>query len=972
MGLIHVGEPPSASSRLGPIAARPPGRESSAPTDVFPARRLAEAVAAAIELDDAADRMPEPGDAVGPYLLKRELGRGGFARVFLAEQTDLADRLVVLKFSRRPSREPWLLARAGHSNIVPIVSRAEVNDGALQMIVMPFLGGATLSAILGRRDRLGRRRRWWRADRRKLLDDLDAEAAPELPSAGWESPARRLLGAMTDDQALAWIAARLAEALDHARGRGVAHGDVKPSNILITAGGDPMLLDFNLARAAADDDEAWTLNFAGTPAYMAPERLSLLVDGLPARPLDLHRADLYSLGLTLLEALTNQPMTLAGDSPAAKARLYAQLRAEGGERLVRRAERESGRTISPSLRSILVHCLQADPQARYDRGWRLAEDLDRWRGLRPLAFAPEPARRHVLARWVRRNRRGLLAAAAATAAGGLVAATLIAADWRLGRRLEGEALGRLALLQDDPQFSVFGHRRPGEPFQRRDPAEAEATASALRSLRMYHLIDDDAWRQRDAFHHLPPLERDDLELFLMEQALRYGRGLADRPASPHDWRRAAAILDRAVGPTAWPTAALTLRRRLADQLAAAGDEPAASLPAETAAAAPWIEAYLNGIAAELDAEARGTGDDDDDGLDAALAHYDRLLRLRPNSFWGRYRSAVIAFGRGRWEDAAADLAVCLERRPDNPLLHAFLAACLLNQGSAEAALEQCDLAVGSAPDRAEFFQTRAFVRASTPSPEGLEEDIQRYELLKRQLPPSFFQNPASGDLADPATGSVAASRRGLPLADLSAWRPRNGGSFTDLVEADPGELAARAVLATRIREAGRPALAMAELTKLLTLDPNYLAGRIDRLCLVLDQSPTDNPQWSRQIRDDLEFALNDPELAAYVLGSPRRVGALHTASLEIASHGLRREALRLAAASLEAAKTAGLPLGRFYYTLAQVQAVAARTEEKWAASAAANLRRAIAAHRDFETWFIQDPTFNPIRPQVRAALNARR
>ena len=92
--------------------------------------------------------MPEVGDAIGPYRLRRELGRGSFARVFLAEQTDLADRLIVVKIATRWTREPWLLARARHAHIVEILSHAEVDDGAFQLICMPFWGGATLADVL--------------------------------------------------------------------------------------------------------------------------------------------------------------------------------------------------------------------------------------------------------------------------------------------------------------------------------------------------------------------------------------------------------------------------------------------------------------------------------------------------------------------------------------------------------------------------------------------------------------------------------------------------------------------------------------------------------------------------------------------------------------------------------------------------------------------------------------------------------
>ena len=61
-------------------------------------------------------------------------------------------------------------------------------------------------------------------------------------------PAREMLAGLSYSQAVAWVGARLAEALDHAFSRDVAHGDVKPSNILLSADGNPLLLDFNLAR----------------------------------------------------------------------------------------------------------------------------------------------------------------------------------------------------------------------------------------------------------------------------------------------------------------------------------------------------------------------------------------------------------------------------------------------------------------------------------------------------------------------------------------------------------------------------------------------------------------------------------------------------------------------------------------------------------------------------------------------------
>src|SRR5262249_57824083 len=94
----------------------------------------------------------------------------------------------------------------------------------------------------------GRQRGLRRGTSADLLAALDSVAAPEYPAVHAARPAREILARLSFDQAVAWMGARLAEGLDHAWNREVAHGDVKPSNILLSADGNPMLLDFNLAR----------------------------------------------------------------------------------------------------------------------------------------------------------------------------------------------------------------------------------------------------------------------------------------------------------------------------------------------------------------------------------------------------------------------------------------------------------------------------------------------------------------------------------------------------------------------------------------------------------------------------------------------------------------------------------------------------------------------------------------------------
>src|SRR5262249_26850867 len=112
---------------------------------------------------------------------------------------------------------------------------------------------------------------WW-----KELPAVSADG-PEISESpdDIDQPARRYLRSHTYVQAAVWIAARLAEALEHAHERGLLHRDLKPSNILIAADGTPMLLDFNLSadiRPKDADSEARAM-VGGTLPYMAPEHL---------------------------------------------------------------------------------------------------------------------------------------------------------------------------------------------------------------------------------------------------------------------------------------------------------------------------------------------------------------------------------------------------------------------------------------------------------------------------------------------------------------------------------------------------------------------------------------------------------------------------------------------------------------------------------------------------------------------------
>jgi serine/threonine-protein kinase len=217
------------------------------------------------------------------YLIERELGAGGMATVYLAE--DLKHRrkvaLKVLKpelgavlGAERFINEIRTTANLQHPNLLPLFDSGEA-DGHL-FYVMPFVEGETLRARL--------------ATERQLPVDETVR-----------------------------LISLLAGALDFAHARGVVHRDLKPENILLQAG-QPIIADFGIALAVAEaggERVTQTGLSLGTPHYMSPEQAagSQAVDA---------RSDQYALGATAYEMLTGEPPHTGPTTPAIVARLMTE------------------------------------------------------------------------------------------------------------------------------------------------------------------------------------------------------------------------------------------------------------------------------------------------------------------------------------------------------------------------------------------------------------------------------------------------------------------------------------------------------------------------------------------------------------------------------------------------------------------------------------------------------------------------
>ena len=321
---------------------------------------------------------PEIGDWLDEFRLLAELGQGARGRVCLAAQTDLADRLVVLKLTPLDGVEHLSLARLQHTNIVPVYSVVDDPRRRLRILVMPYFGRATLATLLTSLAAVPL------ATRRgeHLVTALDQVHDPLLP-APVATPTRQMLSHVSYTQAVCWLAASLADALQYAHDRGLVHLDVNPSNVLLAAEGQPMLLDFHLACEPVRPGGPLPDRFGGTPEYMPPEQRQAMLALQDGRPIETDvdaRADIFSLGAIVCELLGGQLPPESNSPP-----------------LVR-----SNSQVSVGLSDIVAKCLSPQPQDRYLSAAALADDLRRHLADQPLAHAPN---RSLSERWYKWRRR---------------------------------------------------------------------------------------------------------------------------------------------------------------------------------------------------------------------------------------------------------------------------------------------------------------------------------------------------------------------------------------------------------------------------------------------------------------------------------------------------------------------------------------------------------------------------------------
>ena len=250
------------------------------------------------------------------YALERELGKGGMATVYLAE--DLKHhRKVAIKVLRpelssaiggdRFPREIEIIAQLSHPHILPLHDSGEA--AGILYYVMPYVEGETLRVAIDRKGRF----------------EVD-EAVQVLRE--------------------------VVDALAFAHERGVVHRDIKPENIMLS-GRHAIVMDFGVAKAvsAAGGQALTTVGLAlGTPVYMAPEQ------AMGEGDLD-HRADIYAVGVLAYEMLSGRP-PFVKESPQATLSAHVL---EVPEELA-----DHRRDLPPGLNDLVMKCLEKDRRHRWE------------------------------------------------------------------------------------------------------------------------------------------------------------------------------------------------------------------------------------------------------------------------------------------------------------------------------------------------------------------------------------------------------------------------------------------------------------------------------------------------------------------------------------------------------------------------------------------------------------------------------
>jgi eukaryotic-like serine/threonine-protein kinase len=339
-----------------------------------------------IDIYDNPPDWPKVGDEIGRFRILEELGFGGSARVYLCIEEDVGNRLVIVKASPLPSFEASILGKLNHENIIPIYSSGFIEEWELNYLCMPYRGRSTHADLVDVAFQDGCPRN---------------DSAIEIAANRWTSSENCFSRAVKRGLfhriklrsyvgGVLKLATQIAEALAYAHKQNIVHGDLKPSNVLLTPDGKPLLLDFNLSQDFTSD----SCLRGGTLPYMPPEHLHTIAGKTTAPKIDI-AGDVYSFGALLYELLAGvAPYHAVAPSvdPSATAALLLEAMKDGVPGI-----RQYNRFVSARLESLVLQCLAYDRARRpltirevsdvLQRERRLSASAIRQARLRPFIYS---------------------------------------------------------------------------------------------------------------------------------------------------------------------------------------------------------------------------------------------------------------------------------------------------------------------------------------------------------------------------------------------------------------------------------------------------------------------------------------------------------------------------------------------------------------------------------------------------------
>ncbi|MCA9215699.1 MAG: protein kinase [Planctomycetales bacterium] len=389
-----------------------------------------------------------PHETLGDFRILREIGRGGMGIVYEAEEQSLGRSvaLKVLPFTAmldekqltRFKNEARAAATLSHRNIVPVYSFGA--EGSVHYYSMKYIRGQSMAELIrdlqiakgdtnaaqkriagtlttvnlgSGLDALSRsaavRDAMQKQDggtvRGNQASTHDERRARESVGHAQGTPAHEAMSTIADGlqsdtigaeapsnsfrfyRNVANLGVQAAQALDHAHCQGVLHRDIKPANIMVDRSMHLWITDFGLARLGDDAGVTMTGDLLGTARYMSPEQI------LAKRVVIDHRADIYSLGITLYELATLQ-VAFDGED---RYELWRQISFENPT-----APRKLDARLPVELETIILKSIEKNPSDRYQTAAELADDLQRFLDNKPIKAKP-PTVIGSAAKWAQRH-----------------------------------------------------------------------------------------------------------------------------------------------------------------------------------------------------------------------------------------------------------------------------------------------------------------------------------------------------------------------------------------------------------------------------------------------------------------------------------------------------------------------------------------------------------------------------------------